>query len=355
MRVLIAGGGTGGHLYPGIAVAEEFFRQDRNSEVLFVGTERGIEVKVLPAEGYRLKTIPAGGIVNKGIPLKMVSGMKMIIGFVRSISILRRFHPDIVIGVGGYASFPVLSAAVILRLPTVILEQNLFPGLANRALSRVVSKVVVAFDGSKKFFKREVHVFGNPVRRGIIGEGYRPKEIFTVFVFGGSQGSHTINKAVVGSLDYLKEESRKIRFIHQTGEKDYAWVKDSYGKAGVDGEVAPYLYHMEEAYHKADLVISRAGATTISEVAACGRPAILIPYPFATHDHQRTNAEYFKSVGAAEVILEQDLTGKKMAEKINYFLYNREKLKEMSEKSAGLYRRTAASDIVNLCRGLVEG
>jgi len=352
MRVLIAGGGTGGHLYPGIAVAEEFLRQERDTKVLFVGTERGIEAKVLPIEGFRLETIPAGGIVNKGILRKMVSGIKMILGFVKSLSILRRFNPHVVIGVGGYASFPVLSAAVILRIPTVILEQNLIPGLANRVLSHFVSKVVVSFEGSKRFFNRDVHVFGNPVRRAIIGEGHHPEDIFTVFIFGGSQGSHTINKAVVDSLCHLKGESGRIRFIHQTGEKDYEWVRDAYRKTGVEGDVVPYIYHMEEAYHKADLVISRAGATTISEVTACGRSALLIPYPFATHDHQRINAEYLKSMGAAEVILEQDLTGKKLAEKIIYFLYNRERLKEMSEKSAGLYRKSAAGDIVNLCKDL---
>ena len=352
MRILIAGGGTGGHLYPGIAIAEEFSRQGPDSEVLFVGTKQGIEARILPGEGYRLETIPAGGIVNKDILSKMVSVTKMIGGFIRSFSILRRFNPDVVIGVGGYTSAPMLSAAAILRVPTVILEQNLFPGAANRLLSRIADRVVVAFEGSKKFFKREVEALGNPVRRGITRCEYLPKDILVVFVFGGSQGSHTINKAVVASLEFLREESGGIQFIHQTGDSDYAWVKGSYEKAGFAAEVMPYVHRIEEVYHKAALVISRAGATTIAEITACGMPAILIPYPSAAHDHQRINAEYLESMGTAEEISEQHLSGKKIAEKIKYFLCNIEKLKEMSEKSAGLYKKTAAEDIVKLCRGL---
>ncbi len=352
MRILIGGGGTGGHLYPGIAVAEEFSRQGPDSEVLFVGTKQGIEARILPGEGYRLETISAGGIVNKDILSKMLSVIKMIGGFIKSFSILRRFHPDVVIGVGGYASAPILLAAAIQRVPTVILEQNLFPGTANRLLSRIVDRVVVAFEGSKKFFRREVEVLGNPVRGGIAGCSYLPKDILVVFVFGGSQGSHTINMAVVESLEFLRGESGGIRFIHQTGENDYTWVKGSYEKAGIAAEVMPYIHRIEEAYRKASLVISRAGATTIAEITACGMPAILIPYPSATHDHQRINAEYLEAMGTAEVISEQHLSGKKIAEKIKYFLYNIERLKEMSEKSAGLYKKTAAQDIVKLCRGL---
>ena len=355
MRFLIAGGGTGGHLYPGIAVAEAFSRQEPEAKILFIGTKRGIEARILPREGYRLETIPAGGIVKKSFFAKMASFTKIIGGFIKSLSILKRFNPDVVIGVGGYASVPVLSAAVILRIPTVILEQNLFPGLANRILSHVVDKVVVAFEGSKKFFKRDVNVFGNPVRNSIIGCSYIPEGIFVVFIFGGSQGAHTINKAVIESLEFLKGYSENIRFVHQTGDKDYAWVKDSYSKAGINAEVVPYVYNMEEIYNKTAIVISRAGATTIAELTACGRPAILIPYPLATHDHQRINAEYLESMGSAEVILEHDLSGGGIAEKIIFFLHNRERLKEMAEKSAGLYRKTAAEDIVNLCIELKRG
>lgn len=352
MRILIAGGGTGGHLYPGIAVADEFRKQDSKSNVLFVGTEKGIETRILPKQGYRLETIPSGGIVNKSLFAKIISGIKIAGGFIRSFFILRRFKPDVVIGVGGYASVPMISAAVMLRVPTVILEQNLFPGLANKVLSRVVDRVIVAFEGSKKFFRRNVHVFGNPVRQGIMQCEYQPGGTFTVFVFGGSQGAYAINRAVAESLEYLKKEARDIRFIHQTGEKDISWVKEAYKKAGIDAEVSPYIYNIEDAYNKADIVISRAGATTIAEITACGRPAILIPYPFATHDHQRINAEYLASLGIVEVILEGDLTGEKLADKLKYFLKNRDILKKMSRKSLNVYNRNAAHDIVNMCRAL---
>lgn len=356
MRVLIAGGGTGGHLYPGIAVAEEFCRQDKSSEVLFIGTQQGIETKILPKEGYNLKTIPAGGIANKKVVSKMISGIKMINGFIKSMAILKNFNPDVVIGVGGYASVPMLSAAAVLRFPTIIMEQNLFPGLANRMLSHVVDRVIVSFEGSKKFFKKNVEVLGNPVRSSIIGCSPKTSDkrgdTLRIFVFGGSQGARTINKAVVESLGYLTKELSGLSFLHQTGDKDFEWVRDSYGKSGAAADVTPYIYNMEEAYNNADIVISRAGATSIAEISACGRPAILIPYPFAAHDHQRLNAEYLKSMGSAEVISESELTGKIIAEKITYFLYNRDKLKDMSEKSAGIYRKTAAGDIVRLCMKL---
>lgn len=353
MRVIIAGGGTGGHLYPGIAVAEEIYRQEPDSDVLFVGTKTGIESRILPKEGYKLEIIPAGGVVNKNIFPKFISFMKMTGGFFKSFFVLRSFKPDIVVGVGGYASAPMLSAAAIMRFPTMIMEQNLYPGTTNRFLSRIVDRVVVAFDGSEKFFNRKVDVLGNPVRRGIKECKYITGRTFTVFIFGGSQGSHAINKGIVESLEYLQEESGQISFLHQTGEKDYAWVDESYKKAGINAEVAPYVYNIIDMYGKADIVICRAGATTIAEITASGRPAILIPYPHAAHDHQRTNAEYMQSRGSAEVILEKDLSGKILADKIKYFMYNRDRLKEMAEKSSGLYRQNSAHDIVKLCKFLV--
>ncbi len=353
MRVIIAGGGTGGHLYPGIAVAEEIYRQEPESDVLFVGTKTGIESKILPKEGYNLEIIPAGGVINKNMFSKLMSVMKMLTGFIKSFFVLRRFKPDIVIGVGGYASAPMLSAAAIMRFPTMILEQNLFPGTTNRFLSRIVDRVVVAFDGSEKFFSRTVDVLGNPVRRGITDCKYNQGRTFTVFIFGGSQGSHAINKSIVESLEYLQKESGRMSFLHQTGEKDYEWVTESYKKAGISAEVAPYVYNIIDMYGKSDIVICRAGATTIAEITASGRPAILIPYPHAAHDHQRTNAEYLKSMGSAEVILEKDLNGKILADKMKYFMYNRERLKEMAEKSSGLYRQNSAHDIVKLCKFLV--
>ncbi len=353
MRVIIAGGGTGGHLYPGIAVAEEIFGQEPDSEVLFVGTKTGIESRILPKEGYKLETIPAGGVIRKNMMSKLASLLKIAGGFIKSFFILRRFKPDVVIGVGGYASAPMLSAAAMLRFPTMIMEQNLYPGTANRFLSRIVDRVVVAFEGSEKFFNRKVDVLGNPVRKGINECKYSNGRTFTVFIFGGSQGSHAINQAVMESLEYFQVESGQIRFLHQTGEQDYAWVDESYKKAGMNAEVAPYVYNIIDMYGKADIVICRAGATTIAEITASGRPAILVPYPYAAHDHQRTNAEYMQAMGSAEVIPEKDLSGKILADKIKYFMYNRDRLREMAEKSSGLFRQNSAHDIVRLCRFLV--
>lgn len=350
MRALIAGGGTGGHIYPGIALAEEILRTDTKSQVLFVGTKKGLEAKILPVEGYSFETIPAGGIVKKGVITRVLSVFKLMAGVVSSFSIIRKYNPHIVIGVGGYASVPVLVAAIVRGMPTVILEQNLLPGLANRIFARFVDRVVVAFEDSKKFFKQNVHVLGNPVRRRILEIQHKPDDKFIVFISGGSQGAHAINKGIVESLEYLKGED--IRFIHQTGVKDYPWVKEAYAKIGMDAEVTPYLFEIERVYARANIVVSRSGATTVAELTACGLPSILIPYPHAINDHQRINAEYLTSRGCAEMILERELTGKLLAGKIKHFYYNRKALEEMSRKSSGLYNKEVSRDIVMLCEEL---
>jgi len=349
MRILIAGGGTGGHIYPGIAIGEELLRDGR-SDVLFVGTGKGLEAKIVPEEGYKLVTIPAGGIVKKKVITRAISGIKILMGTLKAGIIIKKYNPHVVIGTGGYVSLPVLLAASLLRYPTLILEQNLFPGLANRIMARFVDKVVVAFKDTERYLPGEVVTLGNPVRRKILEIRHRETGRFVVLIFGGSQGASAINRSMVEALSFI--DIKDMTFIHQTGPRDYQWVREAYEKYKMDARVEPFLFHIEEAYEIADLVICRSGATTVAELMACEIPAILIPYPHAIHDHQRKNAEYLARQGCAEMILEKNLSGKLLAERITYFYHNRGALKEMSGCYKGLYNRNVTRDIVEICKQL---
>ncbi|MFZ3090978.1 MAG: undecaprenyldiphospho-muramoylpentapeptide beta-N-acetylglucosaminyltransferase [Nitrospirota bacterium] len=357
-RIIIAGGGTGGHLYPGIAVAREMQKRYKDIEILFVGTENGIEAKVLPKEGFKLRTIRIAGLIGKGLLKKLGTLIMIPMSLIDSFKILSEFRPQCVIGVGGYASGPIILSAVIRRIPTVILEQNVIPGATNRMLSYLVDKAAVAFDDTRKFLSKgcSAVVAGNPIREEIYNrKAERTSAKFTILIFGGSLGAHTINIKMVEAIGYLNLMKDKIRIIHQTGEGDYGVVKDAYDKAGCDAVVSPYIYDMASAYSEADLVISRAGATTVAELTACGKAAILIPFPFATHNHQEMNARALEWAGAAEVILNKDLNGKLIADRVFYYANNRDRLEEMKKKSMGLGKRNAASKIVNICGELFTG
>jgi UDP-N-acetylglucosamine--N-acetylmuramyl-(pentapeptide) pyrophosphoryl-undecaprenol N-acetylglucosamine transferase len=369
MKIIIAGGGTGGHLFPGIAIAEEFKRREGSSQVLFVGTKRGIESRVIPNEGYGLRYISSEGLKGKGIFKKAKSICKMPIGIVQSIKILNSFMPDIVIGVGGYASGPVGAASLLFGYPLAIQEQNLFPGLTNRMLGRYADLIFTSFAETRKFFKRRrVCLTGNPIRKGIAECGMRnadfemqlsapasPSQIlkFTLLIVGGSQGAHSINKAIVDGLEYLSKFNDSIFIIHQTGKADYEFVKKAYDEKGFESEVAPFIYNMADSYKRADLVICRAGATTISEITACGKASILIPFPFATYNHQDMNASVLRDHGAAEMIVERDLSGEALANKILFLMQNRANLFRMEQESRKMGKPDAAKEIVEQCIRLV--
>ncbi|HDY71136.1 MAG TPA: undecaprenyldiphospho-muramoylpentapeptide beta-N-acetylglucosaminyltransferase, partial [Nitrospirae bacterium] len=279
MRIVIAGGGTGGHLYPGIALAEEMIRREPDTEVIFIGTERGIEAKVIPREGFIIKFIPSEGFVGKSTIKKARSVYLFLKGLKESYRYLEEIKPDIVVGSGGYASFAPLVGAWLLSIPTLILEQNTVPGRANRILGHIAKLICITYQESMARFPRsKVYLTGNPVR-GRLLKGSRTsalrlfslrKDLFTVFVFGGSSGASAINRAEVDALQHMLEFKDRIQFLHQTGEKDFEFVRDSYRSYGFKGTVAPYIFQMPEAYAIADLVISRAGATTIAEVCATG-------------------------------------------------------------------------------------
>jgi UDP-N-acetylglucosamine--N-acetylmuramyl-(pentapeptide) pyrophosphoryl-undecaprenol N-acetylglucosamine transferase len=362
MRVVIAGGGTGGHLFPGVALAREFERQRAGAKILFVGTARGLETRIIPKEGFDLRLIPISGWVGQGLLRKIKALLQLPAGLWRSWRILGEARPDLVIGVGGYASGPVVMMAGVMRLPCVLVEPNAVPGLTNRLLGSWVDRIYLSFEETRSWFNRRarpgsVRVFGNPVRRDILSAGVRSSgdsEKKTVLVMGGSQGSHAINHAMAQALTGLEGWKTKLRIIHQSGEKDAVWLKESYSDRGFDATVASFLSPVSEAYRAADLVVCRSGATTVAELTACGRPAILIPFPFATHGHQEKNARALAEAGAAELILERDLTGERLAGVITALLSDAAFLERMAERSLQLGRPAAAEKIVKDCLELVE-
>jgi UDP-N-acetylglucosamine--N-acetylmuramyl-(pentapeptide) pyrophosphoryl-undecaprenol N-acetylglucosamine transferase len=354
MRVVIAGGGTGGHLYPGIALAHEFMRVRPGSSVLFVGTERGLEARVVPREGFELATIRVRGLVGRGA-LGAVATLAMLpAALFEAWGVLRRFRPDLVVGVGGYAAGPTIVAARLMRRAIVLLEQNVLPGVTNRWLSPIADLVAASFEESRAAFSGRVEVLGNPVRPAVVAAGRTAlPDAASILVFGGSQGAKAINRAVTGSLAALSKIPG-LAIVHQTGHADHADTARAYRDAGVAATVAPYLDDMGTAYAGAALVVARAGATTVAELTACGRPAILIPYPHAAHGHQERNARALESAGAAVVILERDLTGAMLGDVIAGLLADRPRLMRMAAASRALGRPDAGERIARACLTLAE-
>ena len=316
MNVIIAGGGTGGHLFPGIAVAREIRRRDAASSILFVGAEQGIESRIVPKEGFELRTLPLGGIKGLGAVRQIRNLIGIAAGILKAGQILREFKPDAVIGVGGYASFPMLSAAIMGGYPRVIMEQNAIPGLANRVLGKWVHFAAVTDSRTTTYFGNRAVVTGNPVRpefKSISAKAHVAP--YTVLVFGGSQGAQSINRAVIDALDHLSGWQDRLRFVHQTGELQFEDVKAAYTAKGFQADVRTFFNNFHEQYAAADLIVSRAGATTVAEIKAAGRAAILIPFPFATDDHQTKNARAMVEENAAVLISNSELNGQRLDRK----------------------------------------
>lgn len=363
MKLIIAGGGTGGHLFPGIAVAEEFLDRSLDNEVLFVGTEHGIEARAVPAAGYRLELISAAGIRGKTGISQLKGACMMLYGYAQSRKILKSFRPDLVLGVGGYASLPMVLAARGMQIPRFIHEQNAIPGMTNKLLAKFADQVFITLEESIKFFpKNNTLLTGNPLRRQILQQAATPagEELrtgghgrFRLLVFGGSQGAHAINMAMIAALPFLERIKDKLEITHQTGVKDADQVAEAYRRAGIDAGVRPFIDDMAGAYHHADLVICRAGATTIAELTACGRPSIFIPFPHAVDDHQRCNAEALLKKGAGFMLLEHELSGEKLAGMISELMSDPETLTRTGRLAFGLARLDAAKIIVDeMVKGL---
>jgi UDP-N-acetylglucosamine--N-acetylmuramyl-(pentapeptide) pyrophosphoryl-undecaprenol N-acetylglucosamine transferase len=355
LNILIAGGGTGGHLFPGIAIARTFLARNPESRILFVGTDRPFEKRVLAGEGFEHRSVTAAGIKGLGILSKAAALFKVPVALIQSMGYILSFNPQIIIGVGGYSSGPVALAGWLMRRPIILHEQNILPGITNRLVGRFARRIHVSFEESMAFFPaKKVFFTGNPVRQSILSvERNAPSEgRFTVFVSGGSQGAHRVNTAVVEALDHL-ENKASYHFIHQTGDADCDMVTDAYASRGISAKVQPFYTDMDAQYSAADIIIGRAGATSMAEITAIGLPAILIPYPYAADNHQVKNALSLSSRGAAEMITEDVLDGKTLADRLAFYRNNPEALKKISEQSKEYGKPRAAEDIADDCYDLL--
>ncbi len=351
-RVVVAGGGTGGHLYPGIAVARELQAQQPGTTVTFAGTARGIESRVVPREGFELDVIRSGGLKGKSLGTRLRGAALLPLSALDAWRLVSRRKPDLVIGVGGYSSGPVVATAALRGIPTLLLEQNAVPGLTNRLLAPVVRAAAVTYESTLPFFRDKGFVAGNPVRAEFLRQppdhrlDTAPGAALRVLIFGGSQGARAINVACVEAAPKLAASATPLTVTHQTGERDLEMVREGYRHAGLDARVEPFLYQMDREMRDADLVICRAGATTLAEITASGKPAILIPLPTATDDHQRKNAEVLASAGAAEVIDQRELSGSRLAVRVMAMAADPAGRRAMSEAARALARPEAARTIV---------
>ncbi len=363
LRVVIAGGGTGGHLFPGIAIAQEFLAKNAENSVLFVGTGKQFEVSILSETGFAHRRITAEGFKGRGVWHQLVSILKVPKGIVESILILKDFKPHIVIGVGGYSAGPLVMGARLLGIKIVLHEQNILPGITNRILSRFADRIYVSFaETIMGVTPKKIRFTGNPVRKEIVqcAETLRHADIqaskkekkFTILILGGSQGAHSINMALLEALEYL-ESRENIFLVHQTGEQDEKQVKQRYDEYGIENDTRAFFKDMARQYQNADLIICRAGATTVAEIKAVGKGVIFIPFPFAADNHQVLNARSLEKAGAAEMILEKDLSGNVLAERIDYYVQRPEELQQMALRSRSLGRVDTAAMIVDDCYELL--
>lgn len=367
LRIIIAGGGTGGHLFPGIAIARELKKRCEEAHILFVVGRKKMERDIILKAGFEIKSIDVEGMVGKDLLQLIRAFFKVVISTIQSLSIMRNFKPHLAVGVGGYTSGPVCLMGWFLRVPTAIHEQNSIPGITNRILAPLVKKVFISFEESTMYFKRKkLFLSGNPIREEIMDPKIFSKWIsrsvsdpnkkrFVILVMGGSQGAKAINKAVLSALKELKKGDFLPFVIHQTGSQELKEVTAEYNVIGVDGEVTAFIDNMAAAYARADLVICRAGATTIAELAALGKPSILVPYPHATRKHQDVNARALAAYGGADIIMQRDLNGTTLAKKIRMYMEKPDALKQMSLFALKAGRPQAKEIIVEELMELIRG
>jgi UDP-N-acetylglucosamine--N-acetylmuramyl-(pentapeptide) pyrophosphoryl-undecaprenol N-acetylglucosamine transferase len=355
--VLIAGGGTGGHLYPGLALADALVA--RGLSVTFVGTAHGIETRTVPAAGYPLHVLPGRQLRGAGVG-RAVAGLVAVAGGVlRALALLRALRPRLVVGVGGYASVAVVLAAWVRRVPTLLLEQNVMPGAANRLLGRHATRVCVGFAEAVAAFPggRAVHT-GNPIRAQVRGAVAAPRGVPRgrpgLLVFGGSAGARRLNQVTIEAMRILGPVARTLEVVHQTGAADLETVRAGYAALDLPARVVPFIDDMGAAYAAADLVVARAGAMTCAEIAAVGLPAILVPYPHAADDHQRLNAEVLVAAGAAEMILDRELTGSRLAAALERLVRDPARRAAMAAGAHALARPEAAERVADECQRLLE-
>ncbi len=349
MRLVIAGGGTGGHLFPGIAVAEALQEVDPSSEILFVGTAKGIETREVPKAGFRLELVEVGGLKRVGLAKMAKTLLALPRSLLASRRILREFRADAAIGVGGYASGPVLLAAALMRLPTAICEQNSVPGFTNRMLSHFVKRIFITFENARAHFpSAKVELAGNPVRasfRRAAAHEAPERERGLVFTFGGSQGARALNEALPEALRLLGERGLPVRALHQAGKDDVDSVRAGYQERGVEADVRSFIDDMVREYRRADVVVCRAGASSCTELTALGVPAILVPFPFAADDHQTLNARDLMTAGAAVLLPQAELTPGRLADELAALLGGEGRRDEIAERARLLGRLDAAERV----------
>jgi UDP-N-acetylglucosamine--N-acetylmuramyl-(pentapeptide) pyrophosphoryl-undecaprenol N-acetylglucosamine transferase len=354
--LMIAGGGTGGHIYPAIAIAREFVSRDASHRVVFIGTQRGLEKTIVPKAGFPLEFIDVAGLKGKGLVDLVKNLFKLPLGFIQAWRLVGKHEPDAVLGVGGYSSGPVLAAAKLRGVPTVIHEANAFPGVANRALARVVTKVLVAFeDAAPRLKRKDAIVTGNPIRAEFFGVTNRPPATgHRLLVFGGSQGSRVINNAMSEALLFLARLKESLEIVHQTGPADLEKVQAAYrSSAFANARVVPYIDPMVDAIAEADVVVCRAGAMTVGELAAAGRAAIFIPFAAATNNHQELNARVVEKAGGGVVITEAALTPERLAAAISDVASDPAKARRMGEAAHALATPEATKRIVDTIEEII--
>jgi UDP-N-acetylglucosamine--N-acetylmuramyl-(pentapeptide) pyrophosphoryl-undecaprenol N-acetylglucosamine transferase len=364
VKIMIAGGGTGGHVYPGIAVAEELMRLRPRSEVVFVGGRRGLEAQAVPESGFRIRYILTRGFPRRAWWRWPMALLANIVGLFQALWVVASERPDAVLGTGGYVSGPVAMAAWMLGRPLLLQEQNSIPGLANRWLARVADEVHLSFTEARVYFSRKdnLKVTGNPVRAHILGgDRAQALKVFdltegkpTVFIFGGSRGAHRINVAALDAMRLLKGRV-DLQFILQTGREDLVWAQGIVAAEQLPARVLAFLRDIHLAYAVADLVVCRSGAMTLAEIAACGTPAILVPYPHAAHNHQEVNADNLVERGAAALLLDRELSGERLAKEIAHLVADRQTLRRMSANARTFARLDAAERIVRSLERWAQG
>ena len=363
MRVILAGGGTGGHIYPAITIAREVARRDPNTEILFIGSKRGLENELVPKEGFRLLTLQLEGIPRR-ISLKVFKSLGLAgKGIGEAYKIMKEFRPDLVIGTGGYVCGPVVMTARLMGIPTAIQEQNAFPGLTNRLLGKVVDRVFLAYGEAARYFNpKKVKIFGNPIRTAEFQEVSRPvaernmgiqSGRTNLLIFGGSQSARRINQCFMDILPKMLAGFPNLQIIMMTGGKDYEATESRVKEMDIQSSqrsrlfLTPYFYKIADAYIVSDLVLARAGAISLAEITYFGIPALLIPYPFATNNHQEYNARELEKKNAALVLLEKELTPETLWNHLSLLLNDADKRRKMSSASKSLGKPSATEDIVN--------
>jgi UDP-N-acetylglucosamine--N-acetylmuramyl-(pentapeptide) pyrophosphoryl-undecaprenol N-acetylglucosamine transferase len=358
LRVVIAGGGTGGHLFPGLAVARALKARVPSAQISFAGTSSGIEARVIPASGFELDVIRSGGLKGKSVGA-LARGLGLLpLSAIDAWQLISRRGPDVVIGVGGYSSGPVVGIAVVRGIPTLLMEQNALPGITNRLLAPLVQSAAVTYEASLQYFGRKGFLSGNPIRQEFLNAddiAVNAADV-RVLIVGGSQGAHALNVAVTEAAAKLARggDAQAVSIVCQTGSRDFDMVSEAFQRSGVQGRVERFIDAMDREVSAAGLIVSRAGATTLAEITAAGRPSILIPLPTAADDHQRKNAEALQAAGAAEVIDQKDLTGEVLASRVLALAADREKRQRMAVAARRLAKPDAAERIVDAVIKLAE-